>query len=279
MQNVQNNKLLAYLLIGIGALFLLSRISIGSDWIWIAVVSVAFLWAYSSRKRYGFLVTGSVLAGVSVGALIDTWAGFMISLAVGFLMIDRIEPRSNRWPMTVAGILAGIGILGWLLDSGVAGSLGFSVLLIAAGAYLLTRRNQKEVTEGSSDTFVTVAPQPTEKAAQPSTDPAPVATSTTAKETTTVASTPSPNKPSEVVSEALGEKETDGALYTRLETWRRETAQSEDRAAYLILTNASLEQIAQDKPQTLEELRAIKGIGPVKLERYGEAILALMKNT
>ena len=271
---MQNNKLLAYLLIGIGALFLLSRISIGSDWIWIAIVSVAFLWAYSSRKRYGFLVTGSILAGVAVGALIDTWAGFMLSLAVGFLMIDRIEPRSNRWPMTVAGILAGIGILGWLLDSGVAGSLGFSVLLIAAGAYLLTQRGpKKEVTEGNSDTFVTVAPQPTEATPEPSETP--VAPSTTAKETATVASAPS--KVTEEADEAATEKSTDATLYAKLETWRRETAQTEDRAAYLILTNASLEQIAQEKPQTLEELRTIKGIGPVKLERYGESILAIIK--
>lgn len=278
---MRNNKLLAYLLIGIGALFLLSRISMGSDWLWIAIASVAFLWAYSSRKRYGFLVTGSVLAGVAVGALIDTWAGFMISLAVGFLMIDRIEPRSNRWPITVAGILAGIGILGWLLDSGVAGSLGFSVLLIAAGAYLLTQRNKKEVSQ-STGTFVEVSPQPTqvsdENAKPTSTPPSPKKESVSASVQAKAATVDTVSE-TKATPDTAAPTVTDAALFEKLETWRRETAQSEDRAAYLILTNASLEQIAQEKPQTLEELQSIKGIGPVKLERYGEAILDIVKTS
>ena len=71
--------------------------------------------------------------------------------------------------------------------------------------------------------------------------------------------------------------EYDQALYTRLETWRRETARTEDRAAYLILTNDTMQKIAATKPQTTQELLDIKGIGDVKLERYGEALLKIIK--
>lgn len=66
------------------------------------------------------------------------------------------------------------------------------------------------------------------------------------------------------------------ALVERLEAWRRETAAAEGRAAYLILTNDTLEEIARRRPRTPEELRAVRGIGPVKLERYGEALLAIV---
>ena len=71
--------------------------------------------------------------------------------------------------------------------------------------------------------------------------------------------------------------EYDQELYTRLEVWRRETARAEDRAAYLILTNDTMQKIAATKPQTVQELLDIKGIGEVKLERYGEALLRLVR--
>ena len=65
--------------------------------------------------------------------------------------------------------------------------------------------------------------------------------------------------------------------YRQLEVWRRETAKTEGRPAYIVLRNESLAQIAQRNPQTLEELEKVKGIGPVKLEHYGSAILGVLR--
>src|SRR5699024_5881941 len=63
----------------------------------------------------------------------------------------------------------------------------------------------------------------------------------------------------------------------RLIAWRKEEAESQDVPAYIVLPNATLEAIAHENPQTLEALDAIKGIGQTRLERYGDAILAVLK--
>ena len=68
------------------------------------------------------------------------------------------------------------------------------------------------------------------------------------------------------------------AKLERLEIWRRETAEAEGRAPHLILNNQTLLELADKNPQTLEELQAIRGIGSVKLERYGEQLLEVLGN-
>ena len=40
--------------------------------------------------------------------------------------------------------------------------------------------------------------------------------------------------------------------------------------------NATLEQIAERGPRTLSELAAVPGVGPTKLERYGQEVLAAL---
>jgi superfamily II DNA helicase RecQ len=69
----------------------------------------------------------------------------------------------------------------------------------------------------------------------------------------------------------------EAGLYRRLEVWRKAKAAREGKPAYIILTNESLQRIAREKPQTLDALSEIKGIGPVKLERFGEEILAVLQ--
>jgi superfamily II DNA helicase RecQ len=46
-----------------------------------------------------------------------------------------------------------------------------------------------------------------------------------------------------------------------------------------VLTNATLQNVAAARPQTMEELRAVKGIGPKKLEQYGQSILDITTET
>lgn len=64
-----------------------------------------------------------------------------------------------------------------------------------------------------------------------------------------------------------------------LRRWRRERAQSDGVPAYVVFHDATLAEIASRRPRTLPELRAITGVGPTKLERYGRDILEVLEGT
>jgi DNA helicase-2/ATP-dependent DNA helicase PcrA len=49
------------------------------------------------------------------------------------------------------------------------------------------------------------------------------------------------------------------------------------KPAYVVFDNKTLAAIARQAPTTLHELARISGVGPAKLERYGEAVVALMQ--
>jgi hypothetical protein len=307
--SLKAKDLVAYALIAIGVVALLGRLSGGAGWLWIGLIAVAFLWAWVAQKSYGFLVTGCILAGIAVGFLLESswgWNGaFLISLGIGFIMIDRLETRQNKWPFYVGVVLAVLGFLIGILETGFLGSFWFALILIAAGVYLLTRSQGSDSSAG----WVKVEPQPT-PSPNYSVASAPVATTTTSGVTTattpasteevtssftatsaasdsSVTTTPAPaatiSSDTTVSSDTIAVADTalpfeyDQELYTRLETWRRETAKAEDRAAYLILTNDTMKNIAASKPQTMQELLDVKGIGEAKLERYGEALLKIIK--
>jgi DNA helicase-2/ATP-dependent DNA helicase PcrA len=51
------------------------------------------------------------------------------------------------------------------------------------------------------------------------------------------------------------------------------------KPAYVVFDNKTLVAIARQAPTTLRDLGRIPGIGPAKLERYGEAVVALMERT
>ena len=54
-----------------------------------------------------------------------------------------------------------------------------------------------------------------------------------------------------------------------------ETARAAGRNAFHVFSDATLHEIASRRPQTMDELAAIKGVGPKKLQQYGPAILAM----
>jgi DNA helicase-2/ATP-dependent DNA helicase PcrA len=64
--------------------------------------------------------------------------------------------------------------------------------------------------------------------------------------------------------------------FEALKAWRLERARSDDVPAYVVFHNSTLEEIASRKPRSLAELGAVPGVGPSKLERYGEDILAAL---
>jgi DNA helicase-2/ATP-dependent DNA helicase PcrA len=65
-------------------------------------------------------------------------------------------------------------------------------------------------------------------------------------------------------------------LYHELAVWRRTRAEEDEVPPYVVFDNKTLDAIARTRPQTLRDLAALPGVGPVKLERYGPAVLALV---
>jgi DNA helicase-2/ATP-dependent DNA helicase PcrA len=64
--------------------------------------------------------------------------------------------------------------------------------------------------------------------------------------------------------------------FRTLKQWRLERAKADEVPAYLVFHNSTLEQIAERGPRTLSELASVPGVGPTKLERYGEEVLAAL---
>ncbi len=70
----------------------------------------------------------------------------------------------------------------------------------------------------------------------------------------------------------------DPAISAALKAWRTEKARKEDKPPYVYLTDSLVEAIAAKRPTTLFELRALPGIGPKKLDEYGEDLLAVIRD-
>ena len=68
----------------------------------------------------------------------------------------------------------------------------------------------------------------------------------------------------------------DADVLAALKAWRRDQAQVENVPPYVIFHDATLERIAAARPQTREELLAVHGVGPRKMERYGADVLRLV---
>jgi len=64
-----------------------------------------------------------------------------------------------------------------------------------------------------------------------------------------------------------------------LKAWRRERAKRDSVPAFIVCSDRTLRAIANARPDALGALRRIDGIGPTKLEAYGEDILALVDKT
>ena len=67
----------------------------------------------------------------------------------------------------------------------------------------------------------------------------------------------------------------ESSLFEELRAVRRHLAAG--KPAYTVLSDQALHDIARHRPTTLSALGNIKGIGPVKLERYGSALLAVVE--
>ena len=66
-------------------------------------------------------------------------------------------------------------------------------------------------------------------------------------------------------------------LFQTLRDWRRARASVENLPPYCVLGDKCLLEIARVKPKSESELETVSGIGPSKLEKYGDAILDITR--
>ncbi|HEY1470036.1 MAG TPA: RecQ family ATP-dependent DNA helicase, partial [Candidatus Acidoferrum sp.] len=69
----------------------------------------------------------------------------------------------------------------------------------------------------------------------------------------------------------------DEELREFLKEWRRNVAREQNRAAFIVMHDTTLEQICAVRPKTLAELRRVSGIGEAKCEEYGQEILDVLR--
>ena len=74
----------------------------------------------------------------------------------------------------------------------------------------------------------------------------------------------------------LGQSPDSESAEAALRAWRSGVAKEGGFPAYRVLTDKELIGIANRLPSSLEELAACKGMGPLRLERWGDEILALV---
>ncbi len=71
----------------------------------------------------------------------------------------------------------------------------------------------------------------------------------------------------------------DEALFERLRAWRLERASADSVPAFVVFTDATLQLIAEHVPTDETGLRKISGVGPGKIAKYGDDVLALVAGT
>jgi DNA helicase-2/ATP-dependent DNA helicase PcrA len=68
----------------------------------------------------------------------------------------------------------------------------------------------------------------------------------------------------------------DGPLAEQLRAWRRKRAEADGVPAYVVFNDRTLAALTERQPRSRGELLAVDGIGPSKLDRYGDELLALI---
>jgi ATP-dependent DNA helicase RecQ len=66
------------------------------------------------------------------------------------------------------------------------------------------------------------------------------------------------------------------ARFEALKAWRAEVAREHNLPAYIVFHDATLAEMAQSRPESMETLGQISGVGAKKLEAYGREILRVL---
>jgi ATP-dependent DNA helicase RecQ len=72
-------------------------------------------------------------------------------------------------------------------------------------------------------------------------------------------------------------RDDEEALYLELKALRKRLADERNLPAYLVFSDATLQHMARFRPTSAQHLLGISGVGPKKLETYGEVFLELIR--
>lgn len=87
-----------------------------------------------------------------------------------------------------------------------------------------------------------------------------------------------PDLPSEGKEDPAANLSTEqAAIYARLREWRNQEAKRQEISRFIIASNATLAEIARRVPYTPADLKAVKGMGPERMKKYGEKILEVVR--
>lgn len=78
--------------------------------------------------------------------------------------------------------------------------------------------------------------------------------------------------------EDLSLYEDEKKLFEILKKWRLELCQEKNVPAFVIIENKPLIRVSKTKPNTIEELKNIKGFGDVRISEYGEDIINIVRD-
>ena len=73
--------------------------------------------------------------------------------------------------------------------------------------------------------------------------------------------------------------EADPEVLAALKTWRARTARATGVPGFVVFHDTTLAAVAEAKPRSRTALLALPGVGPVKAERYGDAVLEVVASS
>ena len=106
--------------------------------------------------------------------------------------------------------------------------------------------------------------------------PAQLAAETMASTAPAKASKPSRSRSRHVSSTAPTLDADEEALFQDLRALRKELADRQGVPAYIVFSDKVLVEMVKRRPSNDRELLAVSGVGPAKLEKYGEAFLGVL---
>ncbi|PTA67065.1 HRDC domain-containing protein [Deinococcus arcticus] len=86
-----------------------------------------------------------------------------------------------------------------------------------------------------------------------------------------------PDLPGGKEDPAAGLTDEQAAVYARLREWRNAEAKRQEISRFIVASNATLAEIARRVPYTEADLRAVRGMGPERLRKYGQKILEVVR--
>ncbi|MBI4511972.1 MAG: ATP-dependent DNA helicase RecQ [Deltaproteobacteria bacterium] len=84
-------------------------------------------------------------------------------------------------------------------------------------------------------------------------------------------------RPPATATAATAHEPVDQALAEELRRYRQEMARRESVPGYCIFDNKTLEAIARARPRAIADLQVVPGMGPIRTQKYGEAIVGLVQ--